>query len=77
MTSALVHASFTQPISHIFLYMNETFEMSFPPPSLDFGFAANVAGNRMRKTFAGTPYWMAPEIINKNTYSTKVSVAIY
>eukprot|EP00095_Tigriopus_kingsejongensis_P001908 snap_masked-scaffold726_size105808-processed-gene-0.0 protein:Tk01908 transcript:snap_masked-scaffold726_size105808-processed-gene-0.0-mRNA-1 annotation:"serine threonine-protein kinase pak 1-like" len=40
----------------------------------DFGFAANVAGNRMRKTFAGTPYWMAPEIINKNTYSTKVDV---
>ena len=43
-------------------------------PSPDFGFAANVAGNRMRKTFAGTPYWMAPEIINKNTYSTKVSL---
>ncbi len=28
----------------------------------------------MRKTFAGTPYWMAPEIINKSTYSTKVDV---
>ena len=41
---------------------------------LDFGFAANVAGNRMRKTFAGTPYWMAPEIISKTTYSTKVDI---
>ncbi len=40
----------------------------------DFGFAANVTGNRARKTFAGTPYWMAPEIINKETYSTKVDV---
>ena len=53
-----------------------SFPVSYPPSPLDFGFAANVAGNRMRKTFAGTPYWMAPEIINKNTYSTKVRVAI-
>ncbi len=33
-----------------------------------------MTGDRARKTFAGTPYWMAPEIINKETYSTKVDV---
>ena len=58
--------------------MIEKFKFKILPPAvLDFGFAANVAGNRMRKTFAGTPYWMAPEIINKNTYSTKVRVTRY
>jgi len=40
----------------------------------DFGFAANVAGERTRKTFAGTPYWMAPEVIKSHTYGKKVDV---
>ena len=60
----------------------------------DFGFAANVSGARMRKTFAGeadnkyktfwwllkldtvagTPYWMAPEVIKSHTYGKKVDV---
>eukprot|EP00092_Neocalanus_flemingeri_P013383 GFUD01014427.1.p1 GENE.GFUD01014427.1~~GFUD01014427.1.p1 ORF type:complete len:640 (-),score=139.11 GFUD01014427.1:110-2029(-) len=40
----------------------------------DFGFAANVSGERTRKTFAGTPYWMAPEVIKSHTYGKKVDV---
>jgi len=41
----------------------------------DFGFAAQLtAGNANRKTVLGTPYWMAPEVIQGKKYSKPADV---
>ncbi len=41
----------------------------------DFGFAAVTEGsNGMRSTMVGTPYWMAPEVVTKQPYTTAIDV---
>jgi len=41
----------------------------------DFGFAAQLTTRKdKRKTVVGTPYWMAPELIQGNLYDAKVDI---
>lgn len=42
---------------------------------IDFGFCAQLDDTQeKRKTFAGSPYWLSPEIITRKAYDTKTDI---
>ena len=44
---------------------------------IDFGVSTHLVGNKVAKTFIGTPYWMAPEVIEAKTTIKPYDFKVY
>jgi len=69
-----MRTSKTPRLKTSYAYRTQDFD-SFKLKIIDFGFARISKRNRrVLKDFLGTPYYMAPEIINYSPYGTEVDI---
>jgi p21-activated kinase 1 len=48
--------------------------LAMSPTLADFGLCAQISPQAKNTTMVGTPYWMAPEVIKRQEYGSKVDI---